>query len=110
MLVFSCKNQDKPNKKVWVYLETYYITKNDTTANYCYGKIHQSDLNKIKSQGDSKGMFELTDGRYLDDDQKVHDYSDSEESGVFFFRFKDVVYIEIQKQDPLNVSNDRITD
>ena len=110
MLIISCNNRDKPNKKVWVYLEIYYITKIDTTTNYCYGKIHQSDLDKIKSHSNSKGLFELTDGRYLDDDQKVHDYSDSKESGVFFFRFEDVVYIEIQKYDPLKISTDTITD
>tara|TARA_R100001369_G_scaffold14013_2_gene28372 strand:+ start:2657 stop:2989 length:333 start_codon:yes stop_codon:yes gene_type:complete len=110
MLIIGCNNQDKPNKKVWVYLESHNIIKNDTTAHYNYGKIHQSDLDKIKSQSTSKGLFELTDGRYLDDDQKVHDYSDDIENGVFFFRFKDVVYIEIQKYDPLKANTDTITD
>ena len=113
-IIVSCTNfsgdNDIVNKKTWVYLEIFYITKNDTTSNYIYGKIDQKDMSKIKSQKNSESLFELTEGRYLDNNDKVHTFENDKESGTFFFRIKDIVYLEIQKYDPLKINKDTIAD
>jgi len=108
-LVLSCADSTLKNKKTWVYLEVYNITQNDTTVDYVYGKLRDTDLEKIKSQSSSEDLFELTDGRYLDDNQIPHDFSEENETGSFLYRIKHITYLEIQKGDPLKFIKDSIS-
>lgn len=112
----SCINHSSDkninNEKAWVYIELLYVTKNDTTADYLYGKIIKSDIEKIKSKKNADGLFEITDGRYIDknDNDIIHDFAEGNQTGTFLYRYKDVVYLELLKNDPLIAQSDTITE
>lgn len=101
---FSCKessNSVKSGEKVWVYIEIFYTLKNDTIADFVYGRIDKTDLEKFETDNSSKDLFKLTDGRYIDDNEKIRDVQELNEEGTYYFQFKNVIYVEVVKADPL---------
>lgn len=109
LLIFvSCDQTNRkkvPEKREWVYVEIFYVLKRDTTINYLYGKISSKDLAKFDKDSQDASLFKLTDGRYIDTNDKVQAYGKdnnmNNDGGTFHYRFKDVIRLEIQKSDPL---------
>ena len=103
-------NTTKSNEKVWVYLEVAYTIKNDTTADFIFGRISKTDLEKFEKKTSKTELFKLTDGRYLNDDNEVRDVQELNEEGTFYYRFNDIVYMEIQNIDPLLFKEEKIAE
>lgn len=106
LLLFNCnqlaQSAATPNK-TWVYAELNIGKIGEPTEKYLYGRITKNDIKRFKSKSRSSTAFELTDARYINDAGNISDYSKDNEVGTFYFRFKDILYFEILKEDPLKV-------
>lgn len=103
-------NTNKSSEKVWVYLEVEYTIKKDTTADFIFGRISKADLEKFEEKTSKTDLFKLTDARYINDDNEVRDVQEINEEGTFYYRFKDIVYMELQKTDPLLYKEEKIAE
>lgn len=60
---------------------------------------------KFEKSSQDESLFKITDGRYVDTNDKIQAFgkhnSSSNDSGTFHYRFKDVIRLEVQKTDPL---------
>jgi hypothetical protein len=104
IFIFSCNqpsNSLKSGEKVWVYLEIFSDVKKDITEHYIFGKIDKTDLENFELNKSNTNLFKLTDGRYIDDNDKIRDVQELNEKGTYYFRFKDVIYVEVLNSDPL---------
>lgn len=105
VLLFSNCNKIRDNISVtqikWVYVDIEKIIDKDTTYYHYFGRMNERILNKIDSVDNYDNLFMLTDIRYIDDYDNVVIYEDEYESGTMFFRIKDVVHIEVLKEDPI---------
>ncbi len=104
-VLLSCNSKNKKNsieKKTWIYLEIDSKRYSDSDAKY--GEISLKDLNSIKENSKPEKLIMISNARYNDDsDGKVKDVSDiGNEKGTFFYRIKDISYLEILKRDPIN--------
>ncbi len=104
-LLVGCDNpttKENDKRKTWVYLTVTYDTTDGEITNYLYGKITQKDLHNIKTKSNSEELFEISESRYIDDDGMVIGYQEDNETGTFYYRLKNVVYMEILQSDPIN--------
>ena len=95
-LLFACKTEKTELKqKKWVYLEA--------GPHGIYGEISQEDLNNIKNKSDLDKLILVENVRFIDNDSIVRDISiDSNEKGTSFYKIKNINYMEILKNDPIN--------
>lgn len=102
--LISCNLNLRDNlsqEKAWVYVELEAITSSDTSSYYYYGQISQQLLDKIDEKNQNKGLFMLSNIRYLDDFNEMKAYEDEYDQGSLFFRIQDIVKIQVLKEDPL---------
>ncbi|MEO1013375.1 MAG: hypothetical protein AAFX53_18930 [Bacteroidota bacterium] len=110
-VMLSCKNEKQVNSiedKSWIYLEIG--EREDLNDDALYGEISQKHLNWIKDDTKSEKLIMISKARYIDKkDSMVKDISlNSNEKGTFFYKIKDINYIEILKGDPINTKVDLI--
>ena len=101
-IILSCNNEKKENSievKTWVYLET-----EDSDGDAIYGEITQEHLNWVKENTNSDKLMMISNARYIDvKDSLVKDFSiNGNEKGTFFYKIKNISYIEMLLEDPIN--------
>ncbi|PCJ65901.1 MAG: hypothetical protein COA58_07420 [Bacteroidetes bacterium] len=94
-------NKDNDKSKNWIYVELVVETSADTTSFYRYGTIKSRILKKIESDENAKGLFSLSNTRYLSLEDKLMLIEDDEDTDTYFFKIEQVKYIQILKGDPI---------
>ena len=112
-LLFSCndkKNMNSIVKKAWIYLEIEI--KGSPKEDAIYGQISETDLNLIKENSKSEKLIMITNVRYNDEEKSiVKDISvNSNDIGTSFYRIKNINYLEILKNDPMNTKVELLND
>ena len=106
----SCKNEvtEFTEENVWVYLEVGVGRKNVT--DFIYGQVLKKDLDNFKTKNESEKLFFIKNVRVIGDDDIVKDVSvDSNETGSYFYKIKQIKYLEILKKDPIHLKVNSVT-
>tara|TARA_R110002012_G_scaffold321930_1_gene552457 strand:- start:37481 stop:37909 length:429 start_codon:yes stop_codon:yes gene_type:complete len=102
----SCKfTNEKPivePERQWVYIELVTQSKKDTTDYFYYGQIKKSLIKEIDLHEDKKGLFMLSNVRYINDDDLLQLYEDSNLDGNLMFKIQDIEEVVLYKDDPVN--------
>lgn len=104
IILISCKNQlsETNEETLWVYIEVGIEGKKFT--DFLYGQILKKDINFLKVNSDSEKLFFIKNVRIIGDDDIVKDISlNSNETGSYFYRVKEIKYLEILKKDPIHL-------
>ena len=105
-LFYSCDNHKSPKKvnkeTTWVYLESEKILKKDTTNYYLYGKIRNTVLEKINNDEKTDGLFLLKKIRFVNNDDQIEIYEDSDQLGSIFLKIQSIKYLSVYKRDPIH--------
>ena len=90
------------NEKKWIYIEIGKSKDNDSDAKY--GEISIEHLDLIKQNDNLEKIIMISNTRYNDEkDSIVKDVTDEgNQNGTFYYKIKDINYIEILKNDPIN--------
>ena len=102
----SCDFQSEENKfkqkKQWVYIELVTESKTDTSEYFYYGQINKSLIDDIESDKDKKGLFNLSNIRFWNNDL-LELYEDDNLVGDLVFRVQDIEEVILYKDDPINL-------
>ncbi len=90
--------------RTWVYVELEVVTTSDTSNYYYYGQMKQDLLESFDKVEETKGLFTLTNVRYYDNNDVIIPYADETDKGLLIFRLKDILKIEVLKEDPMNIN------
>ena len=104
IILISCKNQlsETNEETLWVYIEVGIEGKKFT--DFLYGQILKKDINFLKVNSDSEKLFFIKNVRIIGDDDIVKDISlNSNETGSYFYKVKEIKYLEILKKDPIHL-------
>ena len=104
IILISCENQlsETNEETLWVYIEVGIEGKKFT--DFLYGQILKKDINFLKVNSDSEKLFFIKNVRIIGDDDIVKDISlNSNETGSYFYRVKEIKYLEILKKDPIHL-------
>lgn len=110
MFFTSCKNMvtEFEQENVWVYVEVGLDRKNVT--NFLYGQVLKKDIDNFKTNSESEKLFFIKNVRIIGDDDIIKDISlDSNEKGSYFYKVKQIKYLEILKNDPIHLKVDAVT-
>ncbi len=88
-------------EKQWAYFELTTESKTDTSEYFYYAQINKSLLHDIETNPEKKGLFTLSNIRFVNDDGLLELYEDSILSGDIIFRIKDIREIILYKDDPV---------
>ena len=89
-------------ERVWVFAQFNVPEENDAMETYYYyGSMAQPMYDKVVNNEVESGFILLKQVRYWGDDDRVHDYKDSEDSGNLIFRIEDLRRVKLINQDPL---------
>ena len=89
-------------ERVWVFAQFNVPEENDAMETYYYyGSMAQTMYDKVVNNEVESGFILLKQVRYWGDDDRVHDYKDSEDSGNLIFRIEDLRRVKLINQDPL---------
>ena len=110
LLLYGCESnqeiQISSSENTWVFLELEKQMKNDTNDFYLYGEIKQTILNTINKNESSKGIFQLSNIRYINDQDLLQIYEDKSDKGIYLFRIEDIQTVRLLKADPILTFND----
>lgn len=101
--LISCDNKSKnENKKKWVYIEIGSLNDFDNDAKY--GEISINHLNLIQDNENGDKIIMISNARYNDEKELIvkEVAEDGNQNGTFFYKIKNINYIEILKEDPIN--------
>ena len=85
----------------WVFIKIKTELRRDTPEYYYYGRINNRIIEKITAGEELKGLFVISDLRFINDSDKLELFEDNAVVGTKIFRAKDIVEIELQKVDPV---------
>ncbi|MFO6424003.1 hypothetical protein [Motilimonas sp. KMU-193] len=89
-------------ERVWVFAQFNVPEENDGLESYYYyGHVAKPIFDAISENQISDGFIMLRKVRYWGDDDRVHEYQDSQDSGNLVFRIADIRRIKQINQDPL---------
>ena len=89
-------------ERVWVFAQFNVPEENDAMETYYYyGSMAQPMYDKVVNNEVESGFILLKQVRYWGDDDRVHDYKDSEDLGNLIFRIEDLRRVKLINQDPL---------
>ncbi|MCE2570963.1 hypothetical protein [Motilimonas eburnea] len=89
-------------ERVWVFAQFNVPEENDGLESYYYyGNVAKPLFDAISDNQIEDGFIILKKVRYWGDDDRVHEYQDSQDSGDLVFRIADIRRIKQIKQDPL---------
>lgn len=86
---------------IWVFIKIKENLRRDSGEYYYYGKINERIIQKVQVGDEVTGLFMLSDMRFINDSDKLELYEDNAMAGSRIFRARDIVDIELQKDDPV---------
>lgn len=105
VVVNGCNKIDEfaieKQKKVWVYIEMLKVSLPDTTTFYYYGKVNNGLIEKIDEENLSKGLFLLSEIRFINNNDLLQIFENDEDFGFKIFRVENIQYIAAYKKDPI---------
>tara|TARA_B100000809_G_C14957376_1_gene466095 strand:+ start:67 stop:441 length:375 start_codon:yes stop_codon:yes gene_type:complete len=107
--LLSCNTEKEKapiEKKIWVYLEIE--KKGEELEDAIYGEITKNDIKLFQDNSKSEKLFMIINTRYNDaTDSIIKDLSENSiDNGTYFYRIKNINYLKIIKNDPINTKVD----
>ena len=109
-MLTSCKNEvtEFTQENLWIYVEVGGDRKDLT--DFLYGQVLKKDLDNFKTNSESEKLFFIKNVRIIGDDDIVKDISiNSNQTGSYFYKIKQIKYLEILKKDPINLKVNTVT-
>lgn len=111
IFVLSCKKNVNtlPSETLWVYVQVG--VEGESFNDNIYGEISKTDLNEFGVNSKSEKLFFISNVRVIDNDSIIKDISvDSNEKGSYYYKIKEIKYLEILKKDPINSKTSFVID
>lgn len=100
---FSLNSVKDNQSKQWVFMKIQSHMLRDSIEYFYYGQVDKSVIDRI-NRNDCSGFVMLSNIRYINDSDKIEIYEDDTDWGSRIYRIKNVVQIDILKQDPILTS------
>jgi hypothetical protein len=115
LILGSCQNtankEISENEQQWVSVAVEVSLLTDTTDYYYYGQMDADKIQRMNERGSVPMFFTLKNIRYWNDSDKLEIYEDSSFLGKRMFLTKDLVKIDLMKDDPvLTYKKESLTD
>lgn len=98
-------NQSADPDSVWVYAQFNLPEKDGIEDYYYYGRISENLYRDFIDNKIDKGIIVLRDVSYWNNDDVIEKFEDDRDSGTLVFRIEHIVYMRLQKGDPLLVGD-----
>ena len=85
----------------WVFVHFNVLELERPKSYFYYAKVSRERLATLTTPEGSRGFIRLHDVKYWDDQQRIQNYRDGENSGELVFNLKDLVRLSVVHQAPV---------
>ena len=86
---------------LWIYAQINVPEEEGIEDYFYFGRVNKGVYTKFVDHEIKDGVIVFRDVRYWNTDNKIEVYEDAVDTGTLIFRLEDVVYLRVQKGDPL---------